>query len=195
MTLEHLEERTNHIGSTVFAPEQELWLRYLTNIMEGGDILDLGTGWGKSASSLGLICPKADIITIDWGDEYTNEYRTEDEYISQVEKNIAKSGAKNVQFIKVKYQDFQLRDDIILEALNVDVPANIEPYSDCIIKFVPQVKTGGYIFFHSYIHPYTSEPREAINNLSEKIGMEMVEVSRPAFVGGETLRSAVFRKL
>ena len=191
MTTQEVDQRTSHIGSTVFPQEMELWLQYLE---DEGTILDVGTGWGRSACCLGMIAPHAKIRTIDWGDEYINQNRTEEEYIKEVKSNIKKSGVDNVDFAMTRYENYFINYE--LNALNVDISANYEPYKGALLKFGKWVKPGGYIFIHSYVHPKTDEPRKAVHEvMKELLKMKIIRISKPINLPQGTLKSAVFKKL
>ncbi len=191
LSIAEIDQKTDHIPSTVYQNEMKLWSDH--RYEHAKYILDVGTGWGKSASCLGLIYPESSIQTIDWGDEYINHTRTKNQYITQVRQYIKQAGCTNVYFTMQRWQDYTAKYNI--DVLNIDVPANYAPYKGAMFKFIPKVVSGGLIFVHSYIHPKESEPRRAVHEFVEQGVIKMVEVAKnQPMAGGGILAPAVFIK-
>lgn len=193
MTTEEVLERVDSIPSTVYRNEIELWHKHLTDLPKDSFILDVGTGWGKSAAALGLLCPESRIATIDWGDEYINAGRTATQYITQVLEYIEKAGANNVTFSMERYQEYTPPEDI--DVLNIDVTASYDDYKGAVLEMIDYVENGGLVFAHSYIHPKNSGPQQVMNELVQNNVLQIIEVADKQTVGGGPLAPAAFQKL
>ena len=211
MTIEEILEKTNHIPSSVYAEEQTLWLKYLKDLPEHPLIIDFGTGWGKSAVSLGLACPQGMVLTFDTGTVYVlhDNVKNLNEYALQVEENIRKSGVANVQhFLKSSIegnpQEFVIKfgKKTGIDVLNIDSDHDYEITKKEMRAWMPLVKTGGIIMFHDYEHPMCPGVGEAIHELCHyqddngklytgtEFNLELIDKAR-----NPKVTTAIFRKL
>lgn len=188
MTITEILERTSHIPSSVHSPEQEMWLRRLEDLPGNPVIVDFGTGWGKSASSLALACPQGWVHTYDIGTVHINAQRSENQYCQEVLDYIKKSGAENVSFtLQSSLEVIWTRG---IDVLNIDSDHTYETTKAEIEKWIPWVNVGGLVFLHDWMHPRCPGVRQAWDELiPSKFNLESLEVTQ----AGE-VKCAAFKK-
>ena len=171
MTIEEIVKRTDHIPSSVYPPEQEMWLKYLYDLPEGTKIVDFGTGWGKSAASLSLACPHGFVVTFDKGDVYVMHKNVSDlgEYGLKVAGYFRDAGVENnvrhfydadslsPETMK-KVMEVVGKDEI--DVLNVDSGHSYETTLEELKLWAPKVRIGGFISLHDWEHPKAPGVRE-----------------------------------
>lgn len=174
MTLEEIIKRTDHIPSSVYEPEQALWLKYLSDLPGNPLIVDFGTGWAKSAVSLALACPQAKVVTFDIGETYVlhGNVGSLEEYEAKVADNIRRAEVTNIRHTVAHSLD-QFLISTPIDVLNIDSDHTYETTKEEITKWLPLVKPGGLVMFHDYRHPNAPGVSEAIEELiSYKDGEE-----------------------
>lgn len=159
MTFQELLDRTKHIPSSVYEPEQAMWLKHLAPIPGNPLLVDFGTGWGKSAVSLALTCPQATVVTFDPGDVYVRQRNVEDHaaYEAKVQEYIDQAGAENVVHLlgdSRTIDTFRVTTGREIDILNIDSDHTYETTKAEIERWVPLVKKGGIVMFHDYEHPH-----------------------------------------
>lgn len=166
--------RTAHIPSSVYEAEQELWLRLLRKLEGEPFIVEFGTGWGKTAVSLALACPQAQVYTFDPGIVYQLQHNVESEaeYIDRVLTHFEKAKVTNIKFKVANSLTIDLPEQPI-DVLNIDSAHDYETTLGEIKRWVPLVKTGGLIFLHDWEHPKAPGVRQAWDEL---IGYEPQEI-------------------
>lgn len=188
MKIEKILKATAHIPSSVHELEQRMWHRFLKGLSSKLVIVDFGTGWAKSACSLGLICPKATVYTFDHGLPHINKFRSKEQYIQEVKDYIAKSGAENVNFTFGSSLEVPWSKKI--DILNIDSDESYEHAKKEIKRWLPFVKKGGLVFFHDYTHPKCHGVRQAIDELiPKKFPMKLLKA-----VQAGAVKCACFRK-
>jgi predicted O-methyltransferase YrrM len=160
LTAEEVIKKTSHIPSSVFEPEQRLWHEALADLPEGAQIIEFGTGHGRSASSIGLSCPQGKVWTCDPGHVYGE---TPEQYEIDTRKFISDAGADNVTFERISNLDKKWTT--LVDAVNIDSDHSYEQTLEEIDKWAPLVKKGGYMFFHDYEHPRAPGVRQAIDEV------------------------------
>jgi len=163
MTINEILERTKHIPSSVHAPEQNMWLEELEYFPGNPVIVDFGTGHGKSAASLALACTQGHVYTFDPGFPYINQTCTEDEYEAETIKFIEDSGAKNFTFTRESSLEKEWDQEI--DVLNIDSDHTYETTKKELDRWLPMVKSGGYVFLHDWEHPRCPGVRQAFDEL------------------------------
>jgi len=174
MTAQEVIEKCSHIPSSVYESEQEMWFDLISKL-DNPIIVDFGTGWGKSASSLGLSNSDAKVYTFDNGLPHLNAQRSKRKYIQEVLNYIQKSGAKNIVFQLGSSLEVPWHKPI--DVLNIDSDHTYETTKAEIERWLPFVKIGGYIFFHDYEHPRCPGVRQAIDELSNKYKLKLERVT------------------
>lgn len=189
MDINEIIERTNHVPSSVHPPEQEMWLRRLKDLPGNPVIVDFGTGWGKSASSLALACPQGTVYTFDLGDVHINQTCSAEEYIEKVNNYINQAGVSNYVFTRENSHTKEWDKEI--DVLNDDSDHTYPTTKGEIERWVPFVKQGGLVFFHDYEHPRCPGVRQAIDEyIEEHHNLELLEVTQ----AGE-VKCACYKKL
>lgn len=189
MTIEEVIKRTDHIPSSVHPPEQEMWLDMISKLPGNPLIVDFGTGWGKSASSLGLSNPNSVVYTFDIGLVHMNASRSKEQYIQEVNDYITKSGATNVHF--TLGSSLEVPWDKEIDVLNIDSDHLYETTKLEVNRWLPFVKAGGLVFLHDWDHPRCPGVRQAWDELvPSKFNLESLRITR----AGE-IQCAAFRKL
>lgn len=169
MELKELIKRTDHIPSSVYEPEQALWLKYLKDLPGTPMIVDFGTGWGRSAASLALACPQAMVTTFDIGVTYVQHgnVKTLEEYKEVVAGYLGKAGVTNVKHEIMNSLDPNSveGEEPFIDVLNIDSDHSYEATVKEMAKWIPLVKKGGIIMFHDFEHPNAPGVGEAIHEL------------------------------
>ncbi len=169
MTFEEIIEKTADIPSHVLPAEQQLWYDFLSNL-NIKSIVDFGTGWGKSAKSLALICPEATVLTFDTGDYYVKNNIVDNysDYASKVQEYLR--GMKNIQFrlahstlddwhliVPKIFKKFQV------EVINLDSEwLNKEITKKELEIWLPLLKKDGWLFVHDWHHNVNDNVHEEI---------------------------------
>ena len=158
MLFQELLEKTKHIPSSVYEPEQEMWLKYLAPIEGNPLLVDFGTGWGKSAVSLALTCPQAEVVTFDPGDVYCLQRNVENHeaYLEKVRGYIETAGVTNIRHLlgnSTTIDQPAVTGGREIDILNIDSDHTYETTTKEIKRWVPLVKLGGIVMFHDYEHP------------------------------------------
>lgn len=214
MTLEEIIEKTNHIPSSVYEPEQEMWLKYLKDLPDNTFIVDFGTGWGKSAASLALACPQGHVFTFDKGEVYVLQKNVSslEEYGEQVIKNLSginnvtsayNGGSLDTATLEVVKEQMRELGKNEIDVLNIDSDHTYESTMQEIKIWIPLVKKGGFVMFHDYEHPKAPGVGEAIHELiSYKDGLnDWIDDSKPfkleflEKVYHPKVTTAIFKKL
>ncbi len=189
MTIDEIIKRTSHIPSTVYESEQAMWLRIISNLEGNPVIVDFGTGWGKSASSMGLCNSKATVYTFDVGTEHINDARSKDDYIDEVGAYIKKSGAVNVRFDMTS--SLEVSWDKEIDVLNIDSNHLYEHAKKEINRWLPLVKVRGIVFLHDWEHEKFPGVRAAWDELvPSKFNFKLIDKTK--FM---KTRCGAFRKL
>jgi predicted O-methyltransferase YrrM len=179
LSFDEIIAHTNHIPSSVYPTEQLLWYNRLEKLPPGSIIVDFGTGWGKSAASLGLSAPDSKVYTFDIGDVYLTQRNVEtyEEYEATVNKYLADTGATNVIF--KRGSSLEVRWDTPIDILNIDSDHTYETTKAEMLRWIPYVKEGGLVFFHDYEHPRCPGIRQAIDELipAHFSNLKLVEVT------------------
>jgi predicted O-methyltransferase YrrM len=164
ITLEEIIEKTNHIPSSVYEAEQSLWLRYLSTLPGNPNIVDFGTGWGKSALSLALACPQGFVYTFDTGVIYIayEAVKNLEEYHSKIEDYTKE--AKNLKSIVASSLTIPL-PEFEIDVLNIDSAHDYETTKAEIERWLPRVKQGGLVFLHDWEHPKAPGVKQAWDEL------------------------------
>src|SRR3990167_4584006 len=165
-TAEDLHNAVDHIPSSVYFPEEEMWFRRLRNIPGSPVIIDFGCGHGRSSSALALACPQGHVYTFDIGEVYINQTCTAEEYEAETRKYIADSGATNVTFSREN--SLTKEWDTPIDVLNIDSDHTYETTLKEVGRWIPFVAVGGYIFLHDWEHPRCPGVREAWDELNNK---------------------------
>lgn len=191
MTIEEILTRTSHIPSTVYKPEQEMWLKHPTP--SGALIVDFGTGWGKSAASLALCNPDSLVKTFDTGEPYIIQKNVAgiEEYRQKVLEYLDIAGVKNVEF-SVGDSTEKIVDNI--DFLNIDTSHQYEDFLIALKEWIPRVKDGGLVSLHYWAHPvFTGSSAAIAEYLQMKehaFRLELLDVAVH-----EKIVPAIFRKV
>ncbi|HEC65904.1 MAG TPA: hypothetical protein ENI23_11470, partial [bacterium] len=163
MKIEEVVKKVSHIPSAVYQQEQEMWLKELGNLPGNPVIVDFGTGWGKTAASLALICPQGHVFTFDPGKPYINHITSAEDYEKEVKKYISDAGAKNVTFTRESSLEKEWKQKI--DVLSIDSAHSYEVTKGELEKWLPFVKVGGYVFLHDWEHPRCPGIKQAWDEL------------------------------
>ena len=168
--------KTADIPSHVLEAEQMLWYETL-NGADIKTIVDFGTGWGKSAKTLALICPQAKVLTME-NAEYHMKcgiVKTYNEFFGKVEDYL--KGVKNITVIVGSSIDQHPKQPHSLlvrqifgvqqfDVLNLDSEWLSEDHTRKEMAiWLPLLKTGGYLFAHDWRHNKSDAVRKVLEGL------------------------------
>jgi len=189
-TAEDLHKAVDHIPSSVYFPEEEMWFRRLRSLEGNPIIVDFGCGHGRSASALALACPQGHVYTFDTGKPYINDGCSPEQYDAETRKFIADSGATNVTF--TRENSLEKEWDREIDVLNDDSDHTYPTTKAEIERWVPFVKKGGLVFLHDWEHVRCPGVKQAMTEyLEEHKNLELLEVTE--WSGG--VKCACFKKL
>jgi predicted O-methyltransferase YrrM len=177
MTAEEVVNKTSIIFSSVWDEEIETWYKYLVDNKGIRIVVDIGTGWGKSANALGLICPQAMVYTFDPGDYYVDNNQAKDyeDYARIVKDNIRRVGCKNIEF-HVGHSLDEWLPPLPIDALNFDSEwRDKELTVKELRRWLPLVKKDGLIFIHSYWHYKVDCIPKACEEVLPELGVELLD--------------------
>ncbi len=150
MTDDELIKAVSDIESFVLEDDIRLYNKYVSLLLPGTTVLDVGTGIGKSATALALANPEVTVLTVDNGSAAFVRGWAQDEpdYKNKISELFKAHGVKNANFYfgdifemafgnRLPHLDLFHLDDEALEA-------------DILAAVIPIVKINGIILIRNY---------------------------------------------
>lgn len=167
MSPKELQARVEDLPSYILDDDFIIYHRYIPLIKD--EIIDLGTGWGKSAIAMAILNPESTIYSFDDGSypiyQKWNGIKNEKDYEKELEKQFEKHNVDNITLVvsnlinvpvafdaRWKLIHFDLTKEQELEALRVWLP-RVEINGLALIRNFDRVKDnlGGLLDDFEYI--------------------------------------------
>ena len=147
MKFEEIINKLSDLEIYILNDDIELYHHFASKLSEGSQILDLGTGWGKSALCLALSNPKASVITMDVGTFQVSTGWAKDieDYKVKMRKQFKKYGAENITLVcgdVLKLPTYENYFDII----HTDIMK-----AGMVGRWLSSLKSGGIFMARNYI--------------------------------------------
>jgi len=185
VTLEKVKEEVADIPSFITDGDIDCYYKY-ANLLTGGTILDIGTGWGKSFIALALSNDSNKVYSVDPGETpIANGWaKNVDQYTDKIislrnEKKVVNGFFSPTTTEKVISD---LVDDDTVDLLHIDnwVGINNTDSTDMLTDLFKKVKKGGYILARNYGHAsrpgYTASLDRATKDLTKLEQMGLIQV-------------------
>lgn len=146
-------------------PEVAEKMTELIGPMTGRRILEIGTGWGESATFFSKLKPEWKIYTIDafglYGDgRIYSSFKHED--VFRINDMVRKCG--NV--IQILGDSSSIPWELPIDALFLDADHTWRGCSDDFFRFAPWVRPGGFVIFDDY-----NQPNNPANGVKQVVAM------------------------
>jgi predicted O-methyltransferase YrrM len=125
-----------------------LFHKYLSKMPRGAKVLEIGTGWGKSATAMAMCNPHIQIETLDTGEFQIacGWAKNQKDYLRKVKIEMRKFKIKNVE---VKLDDWvTYKPEGKYDAIHLDSIASLD--ASMLLKYLHYLKPGGIFFVRNY---------------------------------------------
>lgn len=147
MKFEEVIEKLSDLEIYILNDDIELYHHFASKLPEGSKILDLGTGWGKSALCLALSNPEIKVYTIDTGEWQISRGWAKDaeDYKFKIKQQFKKYGAENINFIYGDVLKLPIHENYF-DLIHTDIfEAGILP------RWISSLKSGGILMVRNYV--------------------------------------------
>lgn len=184
MTLEKIQLLVDDIPSFITEGAINCYYKY-ANLINKGEILDIGTGWGKSLVALAKSNPSNHVVSVDPGYSPVGNSWASDliDYEKKIKKLLKVKKVSNVTFIRNDIESvIGNYPDETFDILHLDNWPEINGVdsTDMFRRWFKKVKKGGYILARNYGHasrlPYTYSLDKATFTYKKIEMMEMIQV-------------------
>lgn len=151
MTPKDIENVLADVLSYVTSGDIEIYHKYVSKMRKGQLILDVGTGYGKSAMAMGLSNKDIRIVSIDDGsmplsNNYSPDYNS---YLPTLERSFKNKIVKNIEMMVGDID--QLSDSFENESfdmVHIDMMEHVE--EKALELYLSKLKKGGLLLLRNY---------------------------------------------
>jgi hypothetical protein len=176
MTLEEITKAVEVLPTYMFEDDISCFYKY-ANLIHGGIICDVGTGWGKSMAVLGMANSENDVITCDPGDyPVAMNWATDNtHYTYRIQEIIRNFHLEAVVDFKLMGIQQLLPDLPQVDILHFDnwPELNGADATELLQQCIAKIKIGGYLLFRNYGRGDRSELTESADRAT--VGMKEIE--------------------
>ena len=151
MTPKEINEKLLDVHSYVLEGDIFLYHKYVSPMFEGERIIDLGTGYGKSAMAMALSNPDVQIISIDDGSmPLSNNYvENISSYRETLEISFNDHGVDNIQVLVGDILEIADRfPEESFDLLHIDMMIQFDV--EALEKWLPKLRIGGILLLRNY---------------------------------------------
>lgn len=151
MTSKDIENVLADVLSYVTSGDIEIYHKYVSKMRKGQLILDVGTGYGKSAMAMGLSNKDIRIVSIDDGSmPLSNNYSFDlDSYVPTLERSFKNKGVKNIAIMVGDLDELSdLFDREMFDMVHIDMMDHVE--EKALRLYLPKLKKDGILLLRNY---------------------------------------------
>lgn len=151
MNTQRIIELVSDIHSYVLDDDIDIYNQYVSKLPDFSKIIDLGTGYGKSAIAMALANPTVSIVTIDDGSmPLSNNFSLDVENYRQVlEDSFREHGVKNIHLDIgdiIKLSGMYQNESFDLLHIDMMEPVEMETFR----LWLPKLKRGGIALIRNF---------------------------------------------
>jgi len=126
--------KVGRIESFILDDDIKIYYKYASMLKSGENIVDIGTGWGKSAAALALSNPQAVVWTYDPGDYLIdkNVVHNHTKYIEMILRTFDNLKIKNIKFQAI--DAMQADRPVIARIVHFDLNGDSDYNTQCLFK-------------------------------------------------------------
>lgn len=144
-----LYELVKDMPSYIIDGDYDIYAKYLPLLPGGSKVIDLGTGWGKSAVIMGAANPCATIHTLDDGSYPISKgwAASHEDYYNRIYDEFQKHGVGNAIILKGNALTYET--DEAYEMLHMDF---VQEYETMVLeKWLHRLKKNGFALVRNYL--------------------------------------------
>lgn len=150
MTANEIIQAVADIPAYILDDDIRLYYEVLHDLPAGSKVLELGTGWGKSAIAMALCNPYITIHTIDNGHDpisFSTKYKDVEDYEASIRGAFAAHNVKNIEFQIGNLYNIEIPKEEY-DVLHIDLTVDTEV--PMLKRWIKALNQGGILLNRNY---------------------------------------------